>query len=74
MSKDDTITIHAQGLGGGNAVMIWPGRSRCGDIKHGVVMEVLNNRLRGGFVIAFDDLERAYLAAKAAREGAPPNA
>ena len=64
----EAITIHTQGLGGDEALMIWPDRNYCGDIKDGVCLQVLHPSLRGVFVIAFDDLERAYLAAKEVRE------
>jgi hypothetical protein len=41
-----------------------PGPSHCGRVKDGVVLEHDNE---GGWLLAFKDLEKMYLAAKAAR-------
>jgi hypothetical protein len=48
-----------------NHLTFEPGPSRCGKIKDGVVFSHDN---RGNWLIAFKDLEKMYLAAKAERQ------
>jgi hypothetical protein len=56
-----------------------PGSSRCGHIMDGVVLEHANceepgnhHQSEGGWLIAFEDLEAMYTAAKMAREPVQP--
>jgi hypothetical protein len=53
-------------------VRIYPGRVMCGHITDGI--SIANGEKAAGYVLAFSDLERAYLAAKKFREDNPLNA
>lgn len=64
------IRCKTQGYSDGEAYLcIAPGIWQCGEIRDGVAISFEENgKWSGGFVISFEDFERAYLAAKEIRD------
>ena len=71
MSEIKRIQVDTAGYSRRDQLTANVGRAECGQIKDGVGFE---HDSSGGWVVAFADLERIYLANKAFREGegAPP--
>jgi hypothetical protein len=68
------MMVKTQGHAFGDWLRFEPGQCSCGSIEDGVSLEHANcenpqnyHQVKGGWVISFEDFERMYLAAKAAR-------
>lgn len=66
MEDELMIEVEAGGLGQNNKLIFDVGMWEGGDIQDGILIRLPKAYLEGAFTIAFDDLEKIYLAAKKA--------